>query len=174
MRRVRLYPRTGGFTLVEILIVVVLLAVLAAAVIPHVGNAVVDAKHSTLLDNQHELNLAIQRYRAEHGGTLPAGVRRLASRTDSSGAVDSDGKYGPYILAIPLNPLNNSRTIIRVSNLASVDLTNYAGWVWDDSSGQIAGGLSPDATANGAGVLELGDDAVAAAVAVGDADLSGN
>ena len=137
----------GAFTLLEILIVVATLAVLAGAVIPHFENAIEDAKHSVLVENQHELNLAVQRYRAEHGGNLPAGVRRLTSRTDSSGAVNSSGDYGPYVLAIPINPLNNSRTVVRVANLGSVDLHNYGGWVFDGSSGEIAGGLSPTPTA---------------------------
>jgi len=161
------YRLRRGFTLLEILIVVVLLAVLAAAIIPHVGDAIGDAKQSTLLDNQRELNLAVQRYRSEHGGSLPPGMRRLIVRTDSSGAVDSAGPYGPYLLAVPVNPLNDSRNVVHVPTLASVDLSKYGGWVWDTSTGQIAGGLSPTATTSGPGVVELGEEA---ALTEGEAD----
>lgn len=167
--------RRSGFTLVEVLIVVVLMAVLAAAVIPHVAGAIEDARQSTLQDDERELNLAIQRYRAEHAGNLPTGIRRLFTKTDASGAVTGDGKFGPYLLAVPVNPLNDSSAVVRVSDLASVDLHNYAGWVWDNSSGQFAGGLSPVPTASGGGTLELADGAaLTAAEAVAEAELEGN
>ncbi|MBC7852184.1 MAG: prepilin-type N-terminal cleavage/methylation domain-containing protein [Pirellulaceae bacterium] len=136
-----LRPCRSAFTLLEILIVVVTLAVLAGAVIPHFESAIEDAKLSTMLENQHELNLAVQRYKAEHGGVLPA-VRRLTTRTDYSGVVNSAGKYGPYVYAIPVNPLNSSRKVVRVASLKGVDLLDYDGWVFDTSSGEIAGGLA--------------------------------
>ncbi len=133
-----------GFTLLEILIVVATLAVLAGAVIPHFEHAIEDAKQSTMLENQHELNLAVQRYRAEHGGSLPSSSRRLTSRTNYSGALVDNGAFGPYVLAIPLNPLNNSRTMVR-ANLGTVDLSEFTGWVCDTSTGEIAGGLNTSA-----------------------------
>ncbi|HVL55017.1 MAG TPA: prepilin-type N-terminal cleavage/methylation domain-containing protein [Burkholderiaceae bacterium] len=71
-------PRaTRGFTLVELLIVVIILAILSAIVIPQFSNTSTEAKEAALDANLAALRTAIELYRAQHGdypgakGTAP-------------------------------------------------------------------------------------------------------
>lgn len=106
----------SGFTLVEILIVVVILGILAAIVIPQFTDASEDAKEASLLSNLQTMRGQIELYKAQHSGALPgAGTANvttaLTSRTDVDGTADADGDYGPYMQKIPANPYNELNTI---------------------------------------------------------------
>ncbi len=80
--------RRQGFTLVEVLIVVVIMAVLAATIIPQFSDSARDAKISTAKFNLNTLRTQIQFYRAQHNGALPsATLVELTSKTDASGAI---------------------------------------------------------------------------------------
>jgi prepilin-type N-terminal cleavage/methylation domain-containing protein/prepilin-type processing-associated H-X9-DG protein len=65
-------PRTAGFTLVEILIVIAIIAVLAAIAIP-AGQQVIDSgKAAGCLSNVRQLALATLAYAADNNSFLPA------------------------------------------------------------------------------------------------------
>ena len=70
--------KSQGFTLVEILIVVVIMAVLAAVVIPQFTGSTDDAKASTAEFNVGGVRSVLQMYRAHHPGGFPRPVHRLA------------------------------------------------------------------------------------------------
>lgn len=129
MNRIRnLVPRPiqAGFTLVELLIVVIILTVLAAIIVPQFTSATLDAKEATLDANLARLRSAIELYHAQHGsvypgsvatsgGTCPAGatagtgaantaqalIDHMLMYSDASGRTCSIGdttfKYGPYV-----------------------------------------------------------------------------
>ena len=61
-----------GFTLVEILIVVIILGILAAIVIPQFTNASQNARESSLQSTLQTLRSQIQLYKLQHGDSLPA------------------------------------------------------------------------------------------------------
>ncbi len=73
--------RRGGFTLVEILIVVVILGILASIVIGQFGNASQDAARVAFATSLREYATAAERYRIDHAafpgdgssGQVPAG-----------------------------------------------------------------------------------------------------
>ena len=60
-----------GFTLIEVLIVIALVAVLAATVIPKFASSTEDAKASTLEYNMKGLRSQIAVYEAHHFGDFP-------------------------------------------------------------------------------------------------------
>lgn len=108
--------RTGGFTLIEILIVVAILGILAMVVVPRITLAMQDSKESAAARIQQIVQKQIILYKAEHGELSPhldeTGspdaanfVARLTGRTDSSGRLDSSGTCGPYLTSWSANPL---------------------------------------------------------------------
>lgn len=145
-----------GFTLVEILIVVVILGILAAIVVPQFANASSSAQSSSLKGSLQVIRSQLELYHAQHDSTYPTLVQLnaawnvLTSRTDAAGNVGTtDGVhiYGPYIKKMPINPFENSQT---VSDTAAAGV----GWIYDEATGRVYG-VMPEAKAD-----ELGFDKV--------------
>lgn len=129
--------KKAGFTLIEVLIVVVILAVLAATVIPQFTDSTTDAKKSSGLMNLHTLRSQIQLYRAQHEGRVPTGgLTELTSKTKVDGT--ANGPFGPYITKIPVNSMNNLDTISAVTaDPADADFDGSTGWIYNTNTGQI-------------------------------------
>ena len=64
--------KSRGFTLVEILIVVIILGILAAIVIPQFTNASTDAKNNSTSSTLQTLRGQIELFKIQHGDTPPA------------------------------------------------------------------------------------------------------
>ena len=128
----------SGFTLVEILVVVVLLGILAAIVIPHFSGAGNESRTSTLLTDLRRIRSQIEYYKIQHKDQLPAVtgeiaddfLRRMTTRTDVDGNVGND--FGPYLLTMPVNPFNDRRTV-RIDGAAAG--SNAEGWRFDTTTG---------------------------------------
>src|SRR5207237_3761058 len=94
----RLQPR--GFTLVEILIVVIILGILAAIVIPQFANASQDARESALLSQLQTLRSQIELYKLQHKDVLPDLVTNwnpMTTKTNIDGTAVVQAKmFGPY------------------------------------------------------------------------------
>ena len=109
--------RRAGFTLVEILIVVIILGILAAIVIPQFTNASTDARKASLVSQLQTLRSQIQLFKLQHNDVLPDLVAnqwaQMMSKTDLTGAVNTAaaGIYGPYLESTPKNPLNGDTTV---------------------------------------------------------------
>ncbi len=58
---------TGGFTLVELLVVVVILAIIAAIVVPQFSSATDGAKEAVLDSNLARMRSAVDLYKGQHG-----------------------------------------------------------------------------------------------------------
>jgi len=155
--------KTSGFTLVELLVVVIILAVLASIVVPQFASSTDDAKVAALDSTLSNLRNSIELYYHQHGATYPgkntsgangsaasaqAMIDQLTLFTNSSGdAVQTKSathKYGPYIKAqtFPKNPIDNTRTItINTTNQGALNATISAnptgGWWYDPESGKI-------------------------------------
>ncbi len=109
----------AGFTLVEILIVVVILGILAAIVIPQFSNASVQAKENTLKDELRYLRTQIVVFKAQHKDIAPGTngdfVQQMTQYTNDLGATSATPtsvfKYGPYLSKMPKNPISELNTI---------------------------------------------------------------
>lgn len=107
----------SGFTLVEILIVVVILGILAAIIIPQFTNASTEAKESSLRTDLQTVRSQIELYKVQHTDTLPpaatftaalTGYTNVAGTTVAQGTA---GALGPYMQKIPTNQFNGLNTV---------------------------------------------------------------
>ena len=133
---------SSGFTLVEVLIVVLIMAVLAATIIPQFTVSTTDAKVSTLKFNLHTLRAQLELYRNHHEGDPPsATLIELIKETDAKGNIGSGPNFpfGPYMDKIPLNPFTTSATItpISASPATAANVTGNGGWLFNATTGEI-------------------------------------
>ena len=139
--------RMGGFTLIEILIVVVILGILASVVIVQVSSATADSRRTAASSSVQTLRHQITLYRVQHRDTNPPVGQvwtNLQARTDEFGNVGSDDihKYGPYVAQEPVNPYNGLGTVADVSapgaipSDADLDIKTF-GFLYDVETGRI-------------------------------------
>ena len=130
--------RRSAFTLIEVLIVVVIMAVLAATIIPQFSSSTQDAKDNQRDFNIHTLQSQIQLYKVQHGGSFPAitaaALPQLTSKTDDAGTIDASGEFGPYILEMPKNPYTNSASVSASTDGSE---TTGGGWLYDATTGKV-------------------------------------
>ena len=106
-----------GFTLVEILIVVIILGILAAVVIPQFTEASNDARASALESDLQTVRSQIELWKIQHLDALPGNVTgvtmqdQLTGKTDQDGTLNASGAFGPYLQAFPTNPYTNTNTV---------------------------------------------------------------
>ena len=130
--------RRSAFTLVEVLIVVVILAILAAAVVPQFSSSTQDAKYSTSIFNLQTLRAQVQVYKAQHQGVYPDTLDKLTIATSKSGGTPSgNDSYGPYLLEVPECPLVGSAAVAAASSGTPAVVAGGAGWAYHSGSGKI-------------------------------------
>jgi general secretion pathway protein G len=126
-----------GFTLVEILIVVIILGILAAIVIPQFTDASTQARESSLKSDLQTVRSQIGLYEVQHNDSLPGTgaadfVTTMTGKTDVTGAVSTDpNAFGPYLQQMPTNPFNNMNTVGTNGTAGS---STY-GWMFNTTSG---------------------------------------
>jgi general secretion pathway protein G len=85
--------RQDGFTLVELLIVAIILAILAAIVVPQFASSTDDAADAALRSNLSAIRGAVDLYTQQHGGSFPGAVAATGGTctggTAGTGAADS-------------------------------------------------------------------------------------
>lgn len=137
--------RRAGFTLIEIMIVVVILAILAATIIPQFSTSVNDSKVATMQSNLHTLRVQIQLYSLQHNGLFPtitsSALPQLTGNTDVNGNLGTGGSfiYGPYVQTqIPVNPVDGHNTVTATAVFPPTAATSAGGWLYYAATGQIA------------------------------------
>ncbi len=129
----------GGFTLIEIMIIVVILGVMASIAIPQYVGAKAQARTSCLLSNLQVIRKQIELYKHHHrnlpaapGETSDDFTRRMTTRTDLNG--DAGTAFGPYLQRIPINLVNGRRTV-RIGGLPAG--ANTDGWRFHPLTGEF-------------------------------------
>jgi len=137
--------RSRGFTLIEILIVVIILGILAAIVIPQFSNASTAAKTSAVTSTAQSLRQQVALYKLQHGDKLPPAATfwtAMTTATDSTGAAYTtgpDGPWGPYMQSTPANSLNQSTVVLDSAVTYPGTAASACGWVYDYNSGNGTG-----------------------------------
>ncbi len=159
--------RQSGFTLVELLIVAIILAILAAIIVPQFASTTTDAQDSALRANLAAMRSAMDLYRQQHGeypgvsaatggtcsgttGTGTAGTQlaiedQLTRYSNTAGQTcslpDAGFAFGPYIQEddLPVNPITSSGTvaIVATGNLEMAADGAGLGWKYDSAAGKF-------------------------------------
>lgn len=136
--------RRGAFTLVEVLIVVVILAILAATVIPQFTDSTTNAKESALRYNLHTLRAQIELYKAQHNGSPPALTAnswpQMLTTTDATGATGTGASfpYGPYLVGgVPNNSVGGANTVTATATAPPTGESGAGGWLYHAATGQV-------------------------------------
>jgi general secretion pathway protein G len=72
--------RHGGFSLLELLAVVVILGIIALVIVPRIDFSSTAAEENACLQNRAEINAAVERYSFENG-SLPSALADLNTPT---------------------------------------------------------------------------------------------
>ena len=138
----------SGFTLIEMLIVIIILGILAMIIIPQIAVSTGDAKVNTLRANLSTVRNAIELYYHQHDSVYPGAilvdgsgptttpaeaqaalVAQLTTYTQLDGEANGDSTaltapiYGPYLktVALPENPFNISS--VATCDIVTTDVT---------------------------------------------------
>ena len=152
--------RRRAFSLIEILIVTVILAILAMVIVPRVSDASHEAAENSLKDDLRYLRTQIGVYKAQHRDLAPGitgnFLNQMTLYTDEAGTTSPTKtpthKFGRYLMRMPANPLNHKDTI-KISNAADLtaEVDDTTGWVYNPATQQIIANTS-GADNNGSGI----------------------
>jgi prepilin-type N-terminal cleavage/methylation domain-containing protein len=158
----------NGFTLVELMIVVVILGILATVVIPQFSNASQMTRQNTLREDLQNLRTQIALFKAQHREIAP-GYTPLTSGSpteanfvsqmtqfsaeDCTCSASNGGafQFGPYLLRVPDNPVAGETGVFIIadgqpmpdpSTLPITGGQEPYGWIYKPQSQQIMANLA--------------------------------
>lgn len=139
-----------AFTLVEILIVVIILAILAGVAIPQIAGVTSVSRETNLKENLSKIRAQLQVYRNQHDA-FPDGdtfMEQMTKYTNFDGDVadteDEDYRYGPYLEQMPPNPVTKDDTV-RTASQADQHYPPGdadAGWWYNEVTGEFYADLT--------------------------------
>jgi type II secretion system protein G len=113
---IALNRKNRAFSLVELLIVIIIIAVLAAVAIPRFANSTTRSKESALRANLKLFRNAVELFKADTGA-YPAVLADLAATSAPANGVDSSGNpaaitaadwKGPYLNSLENDPISGA------------------------------------------------------------------
>ena len=121
-------PRRAGFTLIEILVVIVVIAILATLVAPNIFRHVGEAKDATAKSQIEMLGAALDAFRLDNG-RYPTTEEGLALLWDAPSHEFLPNWKGPYLRkAVPADPWGRPYVYMSPGqvNQRGYDLASYA------------------------------------------------
>lgn len=109
-----------GFTLIELVVIMVLIGALALIIVPKYVNNVAKGKIAATKGNVESIRSAISLYSSNNGGAYPAALSDLVPT---------------YLRAVPKEGVSGVNTVVAVNN-------NAGGWVYVVATGEVTVNLT--------------------------------
>lgn len=138
-----------GFTLVEILLIVIILGILTAIVVPQFSMASEEQKTSYLINEMQNVRMQIGLYKSQHNSALPTAgglsfIDAMTKYTYADGTLanpqsQGPGVFGPYLQQLPKNPfIIDNATAAKITTGTELPNGNgSSGWYFNTSSGEF-------------------------------------
>lgn len=142
--------KKNGFTLPEILLIVIMLTILASIIVPQYTTASEDSQVSTLITEMQDMRWQIQQYKNQHEGKLPTenGLSfndAMTKYTYADGSIAKEqkpgkGVFGPYIKKMPVNPfIKDQSTASEVKcGPKTPEADGSSGWFFNTKTGAFS------------------------------------
>jgi len=134
--------RTAGFTFIEIMVVVAILAILAALVVPRIMGRTDDAKRTAAKVQIRNIEGALQLYKLDNGvyPSTEQGLKALMEKP-SVGVIPKKWKVGGYLPKLPEDPWGNPYKYLSPSQKGEYEVTSLG------TDGEAGGeGINADIT----------------------------
>ncbi len=140
----RIYRNTNerGFTFIEIMVVVAILAILAALVVPRIMGRTDEAKRTAAKVQIRNIEGALQLYKLDNGvyPSTEQGLKALIEKP-AVDVVPKKWKIGGYLPNLPKDPWGNAYTYLSPSKKGDYEITCLG------TDGEVGGeGINADIT----------------------------
>ena len=118
-QKVRL--RSGGFTLIELMVVLVIIGVLAALIVPNVLNRADDARVTAARTDVNNLMQALKLYKLDNQ-RFPTAEQGLAALVSKPAAAPAPPNWKPYLDKLPNDPWNHAYQYLNPGIHGEIDV----------------------------------------------------
>jgi len=121
-----------GFTLIEVLIVIVVVGILALIVIPRLAGAVRKSKEASLRANLKQIRDGIEQFEA-NTASWPPSLNDVMAASGGAISADADGRG----MSVDRNAYTGPYLITGDGALPKDPMTDAVDWDYDDSTGEV-------------------------------------